>query len=107
MTTISTALTLLILSQAPVHPVVDRRVQAIAPFVGNDVFAILQVDLARADLPALAAGVAGDSPAGLFAGAEESTAMVRLPSQGGSEGGVFCLQRDRHARSAVCGCPAC
>jgi hypothetical protein len=68
MTTISTALTLLILSQAPVHPVVDRRVQAIAPFVGNDVFAILEVDLARADLPGLTARVVGDSPAGLFAG---------------------------------------
>ena len=68
MTTISTALTLLILSQAPVQPAADRRVAAIAPFVGNDVFAILEVDLARADLPGLAAGVVGDFPAGLFAG---------------------------------------
>jgi Protein of unknown function (DUF1559) len=70
MSTLSTALTLLILSQAAVQPAADRRLEAIAPFVGNDVFAILEVDLARADLPGLAAGIAGDSPTGLFAGAK-------------------------------------
>ena len=59
MTTISTALTLLILSQAPAQPVADRRVQAIAPFVGADVFAVLEVDLARADLPGAGGSRAG------------------------------------------------
>ena len=67
MTTISTALMLCILAQAPAPPAADRRVQAIAPFVETDVFAILEIDLARADLQGLAARVAGDAPSGFVA----------------------------------------
>ena len=67
MTTISTALLLCTLAQAPAPPAADRRVQAIAPFVETDVFAILQIDLARADLQGLAARVAGDAPSGFIA----------------------------------------
>jgi prepilin-type processing-associated H-X9-DG protein len=62
MTTLSTALTLLILSQAAAQPAADPRVQAISPFVSSDVFGILEVDLSRADLQELAARVLGDSP---------------------------------------------
>jgi hypothetical protein len=67
MTTLSAALTLLVLIQAAAQPAVDPRVQAIAPFAGNDVFGILQVDLSRADLPGLAARVLGDSPPAVIA----------------------------------------
>lgn len=67
MATISTALALLLFSQAPVQDGPDRRVQAIAPFIDNDVFAILQLDLTQGELPGLARRVVGDSPAGLFA----------------------------------------
>jgi Protein of unknown function (DUF1559) len=68
MTAISAAFTLLILAQAPVQPAADRRVQAIEPFVGSDVFAVLEVELARADFPALAVRVLGESPSGPFTG---------------------------------------
>jgi hypothetical protein len=62
MSTISAAFALMILAQAPAQPVADARVQAIAPFIDNDVFAILQVDLARTDLQGLAERVLGGSP---------------------------------------------
>jgi prepilin-type processing-associated H-X9-DG protein len=67
MTTIFSALMLLILAQAPARPAGDSSVQAIAPFVETDVFAILQIDLARTDLQGLAARVMGDSPSGVIA----------------------------------------
>jgi len=67
MSTITTALMLLILAQAPAQPVADAGVPAISPFVESDVFAILQLELARADLPGLATRVLGDSPPGMFA----------------------------------------
>ena len=66
MTTISTALMLLVLAQPPARPVADPGVQAIAAFVETDVFAILQVNLARPDLQGLAARVLGDSPSGVI-----------------------------------------
>ena len=68
MTAISATFTLLILAQALAQPAADRRLQAIEPFVGSDVFAVLEVDLARADFPALAVRVLGDSPSGPFTG---------------------------------------
>jgi prepilin-type processing-associated H-X9-DG protein len=67
MTTISTALMLLILAQAPARVAAYPSVQAIAPFVETDVFAILQIDLVRTDLQGLAARVLGDSPPGHIA----------------------------------------
>jgi prepilin-type processing-associated H-X9-DG protein len=66
MTTLATALTLLVLSQAAAQPAADSRVQAIAPFVSSDVFGILEVDLSRADLQGLAVRVLGNSPPGLI-----------------------------------------
>jgi prepilin-type processing-associated H-X9-DG protein len=67
MPTISAALTLLILAHASAPPVADPRLQAIAPFVENDVYAILEVDLAGPDLQGLASRVLGDSPLGFIA----------------------------------------
>jgi hypothetical protein len=66
MSTISTALALVILAQAPAQPVADARVQAIAPFVDNDVIAVLQIDVVRTDLQGLSARVLGGSPPGVI-----------------------------------------
>ena len=106
MTTISTALMLLILGQAPAQPAADtpgpgdravrrdrrfRRPPA-RPGPGG---------------PARAGGArVGRFPARAHRRSEEEPAMVRGPPQGGSQGGLLRLQRDRHARSAVRGCPA-
>jgi hypothetical protein len=85
MTAISAAFTLLILAQAPVQPAADRRVQAIEPFVGSDVFAVLEVDLARADFPALAVRVLGESPSGPFTGLKDLQWPVALRRAGAKE----------------------
>jgi prepilin-type processing-associated H-X9-DG protein len=69
---ISTALTLMILAQAPAQLVADARVQAIAPFVDNDVIAVLQIDLVQTDLQGLAARVLSGSPPGVIDDAKKS-----------------------------------
>ncbi len=67
MSTISVALLLLTLCQAPGQPVIDPRIKAIAPFVDTDVFAVVQLDLVRTDMQGLATRVFGDPPAGVLA----------------------------------------
>jgi len=67
MSTISAVLMLLSLGQAPGQPVAEPRIRAIAPFVETDVFAVVQLDLVRADLQGLATRVFGDPPAGVLA----------------------------------------
>src|SRR5580700_1747921 len=71
MSTISAVLMLLSLGQAPGQPVPEPRIKAIAPFVETDVFAVVQLDLVRADLQAVAPRVFGDPPAGVLADAKK------------------------------------
>ena len=73
MSTISAALTLLTLCQAAGQPVAEPRIKAIAPFVETDVFAVVQLDLVRADLHGLATRVFGDPPAGVLADTKKAT----------------------------------
>jgi len=73
MSTISAALLLLCFCQAPGQPVADPRIKAIAPFVESDVFAVVQLDLVRADLQGLATRVFGDPPPGFLADTKQVT----------------------------------
>jgi prepilin-type processing-associated H-X9-DG protein len=73
MSTISAALLLLCLGQAPVQTVADPRLKAIAPFVESDVFAVVQLDLARADLQGLAGRVFGAAPPRFLAEGQQVT----------------------------------
>ena len=70
MTTISTALAALASVTGPGSGgAADPRVRAIAPFVGNDVFAVLELDLAAGrPCPGWRCNALGDSPSGRFAG---------------------------------------
>ena len=47
MSSFCVSLLILALCQDPVVPAADPQVKAISPFVGSDVFAVLQIDLAR------------------------------------------------------------
>ena len=67
MTIMSAALLLVTLCQAALQPVAETRIRAIAPFVATDVFAVVQLDLVRADLQELATRVFSDPPAGVLA----------------------------------------
>jgi len=73
MSTISAALTLLCLCQVPGQQVADPRLKAIAPFVESDVFAVVQLDLVRADLQGLASRVFGDPLPGVLADTKNLT----------------------------------
>src|SRR4051794_35115807 len=79
------AILLCALGQAAGRP--DARVKAIDPFVDSDVYAIVQIDLTRADLPALAARLAGKPSPSMVADAMKL--MVRwsegLQRAGGRE----------------------
>jgi hypothetical protein len=66
MLTISAALMLLSVGQAPGQPAADPRVTAIAPFVETDVIALIQLDLSRADLPGLVTRLFGEQQPGAF-----------------------------------------
>jgi len=67
MSTISAALLLLCLCQAPGQLAAEGRTKSIAPFVESDVFAVVQLDLVRADLQGLATRAFGDPPPGSLA----------------------------------------
>ena len=64
MSTAFAALVLVALGQVQAAQAPDPRVKAIAPFVDSDVFAVIQVDVAKLDVQKLSARVLGDSPAG-------------------------------------------
>ncbi len=61
------ALVLVALGQVQADQAAEARVKAIAPFVDTDVFAVIQVDVARLDVQAFSAKVFGDSSSGLLA----------------------------------------
>jgi prepilin-type processing-associated H-X9-DG protein len=61
MSTSLAALVLVALGQVPSAPAPDPRVKAIAPFVSSDVFAVIQVDVAKLDVRKLSATIGGDS----------------------------------------------
>jgi hypothetical protein len=66
MLTISAALMLLSIGQNVGELAHDPRVKAIAPFVGSDVIAVVQLDLSRADLPGLASRLFGEKQPGVI-----------------------------------------
>ena len=53
MSTALAALVLVALGQVQADPAAEARVKAIAPFVDSDVFAVIQVDVARLDVQKL------------------------------------------------------
>jgi hypothetical protein len=61
MPTALAALVLVALGQVQGDPAADARVKAIAPFVDSDVFAVVQVDVGRLDVPKLFAEVFGET----------------------------------------------
>ncbi len=69
-------LLILALCQDPVVPAADPQVKAISPFVGSDVFAVLQIDLARLNGPDLATRVFGSPQPGTIA--DVKTATLKL-----------------------------
>ena len=62
MSTIVAALVFSALGQAAEQPAADPRVRALAPFVDSGVFAVVELDLARGDLRAVADRLAGERP---------------------------------------------
>ena len=51
MSTAFAAVLLVALGQVQPAPVDDARIKTIAPFVDSDVFAVIQVDVGRLDVP--------------------------------------------------------
>jgi hypothetical protein len=74
-----------VLGQAPQSPADDARARAVAPFVDPDVLAVVQLDLARLDVGALATRLAGDRPPGLVA---ERTRLLTSLSEGLKQAGT-------------------
>jgi hypothetical protein len=62
MSTALAALVLVALGQVQADPAAQARVKAIAPFVESDVFAVIQVDVAKLDVAKLLVKVFGDAP---------------------------------------------
>ena len=104
MSTAFAALVLVALGQVQTAPAPDPRVKAIAPFVDSDVFAVIQVDVARLDVQKLSARILGDSPAaGLADGMKMALRLVRRSESRGGEGALRRLQHHRHAGPALRG----
>jgi prepilin-type processing-associated H-X9-DG protein len=73
MSTFSAAFVVLCLGQAHEPAAADPRIMSIAPFVSTEVFAVVQLDLARADLQSLATRVFGEAPPGILPETKERT----------------------------------
>jgi hypothetical protein len=67
------SLLILALCQDPAAPAAEPQVKAISPFVGSDVFAVLQIDLARLNGPDLATRVFGSPQPEMMADAKTAT----------------------------------
>lgn len=79
MQTALAALVLFAVGQVQADPAAAARVKVIAPFVDLDVFAVIQVDVAKTDVQKLAARVFGDSPRAILA---DEKAQLRRWSDG-------------------------
>ncbi len=92
------ALVLVAMGQVQADPAAEARVKAIAPFVDTDVFAVIQVDVARLDVQAFSAKVFGDASSLLLAdGKKLALAVVGRSQSRGGQGALLRLQRHRHA----------
>ena len=79
MQTALAALVLLAVGQVQADPAAAARVKVISRFVDLDVFAVIQVDVAKTDIQKLAARVFGDSPRAILA---DEKAQLRRWSDG-------------------------